>query len=75
MYVLGGIVAVLTKDDIETAHKYGFIFHDFGCLVPANMDYFKAYNNLALTYIPKEFGGPWQKDLRENLNIIGRKTK
>lgn len=71
IYVMGGIAAVITLEDRDIAKKYGFDFHDFGCLAP-DLNYYKAYNKCVVSYLNKKHGKGWQKDIRKNLNIIGR---
>ncbi len=71
LYVMGGIAAVITTEDREVASKYNFSFHDFGCLAP-DISYYKSYNSYMVSYLNKKYGNEWQKDIRKNLNIIGR---
>ena len=71
IYLLGGIVSVIQKDDHAFEKQYGIQYHDFGCVVPANLDYYKRYNALAYNYLTEKSGAGWKAAI--NTNAVGWK--
>ncbi|RWX02531.1 FEKKY domain-containing protein [Flavobacterium cerinum] len=71
LYVLSGIVSSATPADKGFLEKYNVKYHDFGCVIPENIDYYREYNLLVLQYLKKKFGTKWEKDVRKN--ILGSK--
>ena len=61
IYVLGGIVSVITKEDLAFAKKYNVQFYDFGCIAPTNFDEYELNNTLVFEYLNKNYGKQWQK--------------
>lgn len=73
LYILGGIVSKATPADKGFQETYKVKYHDFGCVAPENLDYYRDYNLLVLQHLKKKFGTKWEKDLRKD--IIGWKPK
>lgn len=67
LYILGGIVSKATPPDKGFQEKYKVKYHDFGCVAPENLDYYKDYNLLVLQYLKKKFGTTWKKDIRKDI--------
>ena len=67
IYVLGGIMSVITKEDLAFAKKYNLRFHDFGCLAPANFEFYEDKNALVFEDLNQTFGKQWQKDMKPNV--------
>lgn len=66
IYVLGGIASVITKEDLAFAKIYNLKFHDFGCLAPANFEFYESKNDLVFDYLNKTYGKQWQKEMKPN---------
>ena len=67
IYLLGGIAAVITKEDLEFAQKYNIQFHDFGCLAPVNISKYEQLNALVFEELNKTYGVNWQKEIRKGI--------
>jgi hypothetical protein len=68
LYILSGIVSSgTTPADVEFQEKYKVKYHDFGCVIPENIDYYRDYNLLVLHHFKKKFGTKWEKDIRKNI--------
>jgi len=59
IYLLGGIVSVIRKTDLEFEKKYHIDYHDFGCSTPSNFEYYKKNNLLIFNYLLKQHGNDW----------------
>lgn len=64
IYLLGGIAASLTKEDMEFAKKYGITFHDFGCIAPVNFEEYESKNAQVFDWLNKTYGTDWQKEVK-----------
>ena len=64
IYLLGGIAASLTKEDLEFANKYGFIFHDFGCIAPVDFEKYESKNAQVFDWLNETYGTDWQKEMK-----------
>lgn len=69
LYVLSGMVSSAASADKGFQEKYKVKYHDFGCVIPEDIDYYKEYNLLVLDYLKNQFGTKWEKDIRKN--VIG----
>ena len=67
IYVLGGIVSAITKEDLAFAKKYNIQFHDFGCIAPTNFEEYEEKNVLVFEYLNKAFGKQWQKEIKPSV--------
>lgn len=67
LYVMGGIVSAIKDVDREFEQLYKIQYHDFGCLVPANLDYYERYNNLVFEYLDQNFGDDWMVTLNPSV--------
>ena len=67
IYVIGGFASVITKEDVAFAKKYRIQFHDFGCIVPENIEKFEKLNVHVFDDLNKEFGTKWQKEIRKGV--------
>ncbi len=72
IYVQGGIVPVIKKEDVDFAEKHGFYYHEFGCLAPANRDYYEHYNQCVFGYLTQKFGTEWKNKC--SMSSIGFKV-
>lgn len=66
IYVLGGIMSVITKEDLAFAKKHNFKFDDFGCLAPVNFEIYETKNALVFEYLNTTFGKQWQEKMKPN---------
>ncbi|NBL64542.1 hypothetical protein GV828_04925 [Flavobacterium sp. NST-5] len=66
IYVQGGIVSAIKKEDVDFAEKHGFYYHEFGCLAPANRDYYEHYNQLVFIHLTQKFGTEWKSQVSES---------
>lgn len=66
LYILGGFVPAITKEDRKFEEKYKVHFHDFGCTPPPLEDY-KEYNLLAFGFLKEKYGDAWEKEIRQNI--------
>ena len=64
IYLLGGITASLTKEDLEFANKYGFTFHDFGCIAPVDFKKYESKNAQVFDWLNETYGTDWQKEMK-----------
>jgi hypothetical protein len=64
IYLLGGIASSLTKEDLEFANKYGFIFHDFGCIAPVDFEKYESKNAQVFDWLNETYGTDWQKEMK-----------
>jgi hypothetical protein len=67
IYVLGGIAAIITKEDLAFAKKYNIHFHDFGCIAPTNFKEYETKNELVFEYLNKTYGKQWQKEIKSSI--------
>jgi hypothetical protein len=66
IYLQGGIVSVIKKEDLAFQEKYGIRYHDSGCVATKNLDYYKMYNYHAFAYLSGKFGEHWKRELNSN---------
>ena len=64
IYLLGGIAASITKEDLEFANKYGFTFHDFGCIAPLDFEKYESKNAQVFDWLNETYGTDWQKEMK-----------
>lgn len=65
IYILGGIVSAIGKKETEFSKKYGVIFHDFGCMPPANLSEFEKINTKTFDYLMATFDNQiWIRQLK-----------
>jgi hypothetical protein len=67
LYILGGIASRHYPADTDFQTKYKLHYHDFGCLAPTNLTFYKDYNILVLNHLKDTFGTEWQKDIRKDI--------
>ncbi len=66
LYLLGGLVSVLRENDKPFQEKYKINYHDFGCVVPANLDLYIAYNQLVFAHLERDFKDDWKAEVNKN---------
>ena len=66
LYILGGFAARVYEGDAEFQEKYRVKYHDFGCLAPVNLNFYKDYNLLVYAYLNVTHGTEWQSRIRPN---------
>ena len=69
VYIVGGMVSVIREREVAFAKKYNVRFHDFGCVVPANLSFYDTYNQFVFKHLTNTFGPEWLKEI--NPNVIG----
>lgn len=67
IYVIGGIASVITKEDLAFAKKYEIQFHDFGCIVPENIEKYEKLNAHVFNQLNALFDEQWQKEIRKEI--------
>ncbi len=67
LYLLGGIAASITKEDVEFAKKYNIQYHDFGCLPPVNLSDYEAINAKVFEMLNETFGTQWQAEIKKGI--------
>lgn len=66
IYLQGGIVSVVKKNDLEFALNHGISYHDFGCMAPGNISYYEKYNQNVFNYLLRKFGKKWISEMNSN---------
>ena len=66
LYLLGGMVSVVRENDKPFEEKYKITYHDFGCVVPANLDLYIAYNRLVFAHLESDFKDDWKNEVNKN---------
>lgn len=66
IYILGGIASVITKEDLAFAKKYNIQYHDFGCIVPEDIEKYEKLNAQVFNQLDTDFGNNWQKEIKKN---------
>ena len=69
LYLMGGIVSVIKKADIEFEKKYQINYHDFGCMPPSHFEFYEQYNQLIFNHLLKQHGNDWIATA--NINAFG----
>lgn len=69
LYIIGGMVSAIREREVAFAKKYNISFHDFGCVVPANLSFYQSYNQLVFEHLTTTFGTEWRKEVSPN--VIG----
>ncbi len=67
IYVIGGNTSEITKEDLAFAKKYGIQFHDFGSIVPENIEKYEKLNTHVFNQLNALFGEQWQKEIRKEI--------
>ena len=67
IYVIGGISSEITKEDLAFAKKYDIQFHDFGSIVPENIEKYEKLNTHVFNQLNTLFGEQWQKEIRKEI--------
>ena len=66
IYLQGGIVSVIKNEDLVFQDKYGINYHDSGCVVVGDFEYYKMYNHHVFAYLSEKFGEGWKKELNSS---------
>jgi len=66
LYLKGGIVSVITKNDREFEKSYGIKYHDFGCVLPEDFTYYEIYNHYVFQYLTEKYGNDWKELMNKN---------
>ncbi len=66
IYLLGGLIAAIQEKDLDFQKKYHIIYHDFGCVVPENLEDFENDNILIFNYLNNNFNEEWKKEVNKN---------
>lgn len=66
IYIIGGIAATITEEDLAFAKKYNIQYHDFGCLAPINFKEYETINTKLFEKLNAEFGTNWQKEIKSS---------
>ena len=66
IYILGGIAATITQEDLAFAKKHNIQYHDFGCLAPINFQEYEKLNAKLFEKLNLEFGLHWQKEIKSS---------
>lgn len=66
IHLKGGIVSVISKDDLKFEKLYGIKYHDFGCVMPENFTYYESYNHYVFNYLKEKYGNDWKKLVNKN---------
>lgn len=69
LYLQGGIISVINKEDLLFQKDYSIQYKDFGCVAPANISFYEAYNYQVFHYLSEKFGNNWKEKL--NINAFG----
>lgn len=71
LYLLGGIVSVIKKEDLAFEKEYKIHYYDFGCTPPMNFEFYEHYNQFVFDHLSKEYGKDWI--VSTNTNAFGFK--
>lgn len=63
LYLQGGIVSVIKKEDQVFQEKYGVRYYDSGCVATKDFEYYEMYNHHVFAYLSRKFGDDWKKEL------------
>lgn len=66
IYIIGGIAATITEEDLAFAKKYNIQYYDFGCLAPINFEEYEANNIKLFEKMNAVFGKQWQKEIKSS---------
>jgi hypothetical protein len=66
LLIQGGIVPVISEQDITFGKKYGVQFYDFGCLA-IDTALMTAYNEVVIEYLNDKYGSKLFKELRPDI--------
>ena len=66
LYIIGGIAATITEEDLAFAKKYNIQYYDFGCLAPINFQEYEANNIKLFEKMNAVFGKQWQKEIKSS---------
>ena len=64
IYIIGGIAATITEEDLAFAKKYNIQYHDFGCLAPVNFEEYEANNIQLFEKMNAVFAKQSQKEIK-----------
>jgi hypothetical protein len=67
IYVLNGIIEGLSNNEIEFGKKYNVTYHMFGCLAPANLEYYEELNQKVFDLLNIQFGPKWQDEIKPTI--------
>lgn len=65
----GGIVSTYVKGQEVFEKKYGIVYRDFGCVMPANIS-IEDYNKVVASFMDKKYGKGWRKEVRRDVQGI-----
>ncbi|WP_130735621.1 hypothetical protein [Flavobacterium sp. J27] len=66
IYILGGIVSSITKEDIAFSKKYNIQYYDFGCVAPLDFDKYEKANAQVFENLTASFGKQWEKEIKNS---------
>lgn len=74
LLIQGGIVPVISEQDMAFSKKYGVQFYDFGCLA-IDTALMTAYNEVVFEYLYDNFGSKLFKELRPDIKGLKSQFK
>ena len=74
LLIQGGIVPVITEQDLAFSNKYGVQFYDFGCLA-IDTALMIAYNEVVFEYLYDNYGSKLFKELRPDIKGLKSQFK
>lgn len=70
LFLLGGIAPIRRAGDAAVEHQFGFVYHDFGCVRPADDRCLAAYSRAVFAYLTKKYGNRWQTHVRPGVLFL-----
>ena len=72
IYLKGGIVSSVTNGDKKFEKLYAIRYHDFGCMMPKESNYYENYNHHVFSYLKEKYGNDCLNSI--NKSAFGRKS-
>lgn len=63
----GGIAPVRRAGDAAVEKQFNVLYHDFGCVRPADDRCLKAYSQVVFAYLDKKYGKSWRTQVRKDV--------
>ena len=70
LFLFGGIAPLRRAGDVAVEHQFGFVYHDFGCVRPADDQCLAAYSRVVFAYLTKKYGNRWQTHVRPDVLFL-----
>lgn len=70
LFLPGGIAPLRRAEDPSIEKRFGFSYHDFGCVRLVDDRCLLAYSRVVFSYLDKKYGKAWRAGVRKDVLFL-----